>query len=85
MAKRDLSPHRLHVLTDLDRKTINRMLAGKPVRPGSRALLAKGLSREGPVVHIQEVPTCGWRIRKNPRRRSIFTSRNLESSGTPHR
>ena len=26
--------------------------------------------------------TCGWR---NPRQRSIFTSRNLESSGTPHR
>ncbi len=29
--------------------------------------------------------TCGWRIRKNPRQRSIFTSRHLESSGTPHR
>ena len=28
---------------------------------------------------------CGWRIRKNLRQRSIFTSRDLESSGTPHR
>ena len=29
--------------------------------------------------------TCGWRIRKNPGQRSIFTSRDLESSRTPHR
>ena len=37
------------------------------------------------LVADQALANVWWRIRKNPRQRSIFTSRNLESSGTPHR
>ena len=44
---------------------------------------------EVPVAHSMIAMAlhlaCGWRIRKNPGQRSIFTSRDLESSRTPHR
>ena len=57
MEKRELTQHRLHVLTQLDRKTIKRMLAGQRVRTDCIRKLAQGLSSAGPHVPPHDVPT----------------------------
>ena len=58
MEKRNhMKSNRLHVLTDLDRKTIKRMLAGQRVHTDSIRKLAQGLSLEGPHVSPDDVPT----------------------------
>ena len=58
MERRDhMSPNRLHELSGLDRKTIKKMLNGKTVREVSRRKLADGLSEDGPLVQVSDVPT----------------------------
>ena len=57
MEKRKLSLNRLHVLTQLDRKTIGRMLTCQKVHTAGIRKLADGLSHEPPTVAIQDIPT----------------------------
>ena len=58
MEKRELTRHRLHVLTQLDRKTIKRM-PGRPAGPHWQypQARAQGLSSEGPTCPLHDVPT----------------------------
>lgn len=57
MQKRDgMSVNRLHVLSGLDRKTIEKMLAGKRVRENLLERLARGLSCKDSVVSASEIP-----------------------------
>ena len=59
MQSRDcMTANRLHELSGLDRKTIKKILRGKPVREVCRRKLADGLSEEeGPQVLVSDVPT----------------------------
>ena len=58
MKQRDrMTINRLYVLSDLDRKTIKKILNGEPVREKSRQKLADGLSKEGPQVSDSDVPS----------------------------
>jgi hypothetical protein len=52
-----MTVNRLHVVTDLDRKTIKRMLAGKRVSKIRIKKLAAGLSQDGSLVAVCDVPT----------------------------
>ena len=58
MQSRDhMAAHRLNVLSRLDRKTIKKILSGKPVRELCLRKLADGLSAEGPQVLVSDIPT----------------------------
>ena len=57
MQQRDhLTRNRLSELSGLDRKTIKKMLAGQQVREASAQKLLSGLSAEGAVVSITDIP-----------------------------
>ena len=57
MEQRNITVHRLHTLTRMDRKTILKVLNGERVRAPFRRKLAGGLSLEGPSVLVDDVPS----------------------------
>jgi hypothetical protein len=59
MENRDrMTQNRLHKLSDVDRKTINRVLSGEPVSSKILEKLADGLSRDGwPKVTHADIPS----------------------------
>ena len=57
MERRDsMTPHRLHVLSDVTAKTINKICAGGKVYPSRLTKIVRGLSAEGPAVRESDIP-----------------------------
>jgi hypothetical protein len=57
MIRHDMTVNRLHALSDLDRKTIEKMLAAQRVRVSAFEKLARGLSADSASVAVSDIPT----------------------------